>query len=129
MSESLARELFRGTEPIGQTVHFATLKDSAIEGRGPETPVFDMIAVGGSVDIGDFEITGQTVHTVIGVANDIRLSGDPTAGGSGPTVYLDYRQHDRPLDPVTQGFLAGTSFGGGAGHPDLLATFVVRAAG
>ena len=126
LSESLARELFRGAEPIGQTVHFAALKDAAIESRGPETPVFDMIAVGGSVDIGDFEITGQTAHTVIGVANDIRLSGDPTAGGSGPTVYLDYRQHDRPLDPVTRGFLAGT---GSAGNPDLLATFVVRATG
>ena len=125
LSESLARELFRGAQPIGQTVHFATLKDSAIEG----SPVFEMIAVGGSVDIDDFEITGRTAHTVIGVANDIRLSGDPTAGGSGPTVYLDYRQHDRPLDPVTRGFLAGTSFGGGAGNPDLLATFVVRATG
>ncbi len=125
LSESLARQLFPGTEPIGQTVHFATLKDSAIEGRGPGIPNFDTIAAGGSEDIDDFEITGQTAHTVIGVANDIRLSGDPTAGGSGPTVYLDYRQHDRRLDFATQIFLAET----GAGNPDLLETFVVRATG
>ncbi len=125
LSESLARQLFPGTEPIGQTVRFATLKDSAIGGRGPGIPNFDTIAAGGSEDIDDFEITGQTAHTVIGVANDIRLSGDPTAGGSGPTVYLDYRQQD----PQEEGFLAGMSFYSALSNPHHLANFVVRAAG
>ncbi len=130
VSESLGRELFPQADPIGQTVHFATPKQSFVNDPSRRALNFDTIAGGGSNDINDFEVTGGTAHTVVGVAADIRMSGDPTENPSRPTVYVDYRQYDQSLTSSEQGFLFGfAAYGGGLGNPDLLHTFVVRAEG
>ncbi len=129
LSDSLALELFPGSDEIGQTVHFATLKESSIDGGDPRSLNFDSIRAGGSENIDDFEITGRTAHTVIGVAENVRMTGNPMEDDSQPTVYVHYRQYEERLTARERGFLDGFAIGGGLGHPGLLGMFVVRATG
>ena len=128
LSDSLAVELFPGSDAIGQTVHFATLQESSIDGGDLRSLNFDSIRAGGSEDIDDFEITGRTAHTVIGVADNVRMTGNPMEDDSQPTVYVDYRQYVERLTARERGFLDGFAIGGGLGHPGHLGMFVARMA-
>jgi len=102
LSRSLARELFPDSDPVGKTIHFATVKEGVQgSGRGGIVSLnggavinIQGILGGGSENINDYEVTGQTAHTVIGVAADLKMSDDPSEGPAGPTVYVDYRQLD-----------------------------------
>jgi hypothetical protein len=92
LSETLARRVFSDREPIGQRVHFLRLRDgvSALESNGSVSA--ERLTVGGSFDLADFVVPGTTVHTVIGVAQDVKMTGDTEGPLGGPRVYLDYRQ-------------------------------------
>ena len=96
LSEGLSSDLFPGQDPLGKTIHFATPVPEADDGGGPRSIMIQSRGGIGTLTINggqtrDFEITGETAHVVIGVAEDVRMSGD-LAVAPAPSLYLDYRQ-------------------------------------
>lgn len=126
LSARLAQQLFGDEEPIGQVIHFATLKaseeDVTVGGR------LDVLRDGGSAAINDFEVTGITGHTVIGVADDVKVTADLGGTPTGPVVYVDYRRFEDPWTEWSRGALSGIGFATGV-NPAYVGAFVIRTEG
>lgn len=100
LSRSLAADLFPDEDPLGKTIRFLTPAPEE-EGEGGNQPrgiaiSFDRGGLGTLTIMGEedrpFEVGDKTAHTVIGIADDVRMSDDPTDSVARSMMYVDYRQ-------------------------------------
>lgn len=125
LDASLALALFGQDDPIGRLVHLATLKNPDPDG-GVD---LDALGVGGSADPNDFEVTGRTAHTVVGIADDMKMTSDLLADAGQPLFYVDSRQWEEHLTSGETAYLEGYSAGAETMSPLSLGAFVIRTGG